>query len=306
MEPTHLVIALCVMMMTGAIFMGIRSRLAQRELVASVMAMNVASSSPVSIRELEMSRSVKDRVLRPLLKQFVGLGSAFTPSKNLQKLSDDLDRAGMGDRWQIQDFVGLRFLCAVCVGIAVFVGAIMSYPLMSSLAFTMAGFAVGLYLPNFWLKSRVRKRQKLIMRSLPDSLDLMSICVDAGLGFEAAIKKVSDESEGPLSQELRRVISEIRVGVPRSEALRHLSARTDVPDVSNFVAVLIQADSLGITIRDVLQTQSEQMRIRRRQRAEEAARKAPLKMLFPLVFFIMPAIFAVIFGPAVPRIMNAF
>lgn len=306
MEPTHLLIALCVMLMTGAIFMGIRARMVHRELLASVVSMNNQSSAPIGIRELEMSRSLKDRIIRPLLKQLVGLGSAFTPSKNLQKLTDDLNRAGMGDNWQVTDFVGLRFLCGVILGIAVFVGTVVSNPVSSSFAFAIAGFAVGLYLPNFWLKSRVRKRQKAIMLALADSLDLMSICVDAGLGFEAAIQKVSQESEGPLSEELRRVISEIRVGVPRSEALRHLSNRTDVPDVSNFVAVLIQADSLGITIRDVLQTQSEQMRIRRRQRAEEAARKAPLKMLFPLVFFIMPAIFAVIFGPAVPRIMSAF
>jgi len=293
------------MMMTGAIFMGIRARLAQRELVASIMSMN-GTPSPIGIREIEMSRSLKDRLLKPLLKRFVGLGSAFTPTKNLQKLTDDLDQAGIGDRWQVTDFVGLRFLCAVCASSSVFVGTIMSNPVSSSIAFSMAGFALGLYLPNFWLKNRVRKRQNSIMRSLPDSLDLMSICVDAGLGFEAAIQKVSEETQGPLSYELRRVISEIRVGVPRSDSLRHLSARTGVPDISNFVAVLIQADSLGITIRDVLQTQSEQMRVRRRQRAEEAARKAPLKMLFPLVFFIMPAIFAVIFGPAVPRIMNAF
>ena len=286
--------------------MGIRARMVHRELLASVVSMNNQSSAPIGIRELEMSRSLKDRIIRPLLKQLVGLGSAFTPSKNLQKLTDDLNRAGMGDNWQVTDFVGLRFLCGVILGIAVFVGTVVSNPVSSSFAFAIAGFAVGLYLPNFWLKSRVRKRQKAIMLALADSLDLMSICVDAGLGFEAAIQKVSQESEGPLSEELRRVISEIRVGVPRSEALRHLSNRTDVPDVSNFVAVLIQADSLGITIRDVLQTQSEQMRIRRRQRAEEAARKAPLKMLFPLVFFIMPAIFAVIFGPAVPRIMSAF
>lgn len=306
MEILNLITALCVMLATGAVFMGIRSMMARRELMASVSSIINEPSAQLGIREIEMSGSLRDRVLRPMLQRLVGLGSALTPEKNLKKLSKDLDRAGMGDRWQVTDFLGLRFLCALVTGIAVFVGTVASNPLSSSLAFSIAGFAFGLYLPNFWLKSRVRKRQKQIGRELPDTLDLMSICVDAGLGFESAIQKVSLESDGPLAMELRRVISEIRVGVPRIEALRHFAERTGVPDISNFVAVLIQADSLGITIRDVLHTQSTQMRIKRRQRAEEAARKAPLKMLFPLVFFIMPAIFAVIFGPAIPRIMRAF
>lgn len=306
MDPTHLLIAFCVMMMSSAVVMGIRSRMAHKELIASVASMSGSSASIPDIRELEMSRSFQERVFRPLLQRLYGLGNALTPKKNIRKLSEDLNRAGMGDRWQVADFLGLRFLCGIAVGIAVLLSTLASNPVSSSLAFATAGFALGLYVPNFWLKGRVRKRQKAIMRGLPDALDLMSICVDAGLGFEAAIQKVSQETEGPLSQELSRIISEIRVGVPRVEALRHMAERTGVADISNFVAVLIQADSLGITIRDVLHTQSEQMRIRRHQRAEEAARKAPLKMLFPLVFFIMPALFAVIFGPAIPRIMTAF
>lgn len=306
METLHLIIALCVTLSSGALFMGVRSRMMRREMLASVTSMANGQTTAPGLREMEMSGSLSDRVLRPMLKRFVGFGSALTPAKNLEKLASDLDRAGMGDQWQVTDFLGLRFFCAVMLSIIVFVGAVISNPVSSSIAFSIAGFAIGLYIPNFWLKSRVRKRQKQVARDMPDMLDLMSICVDAGLGFEGAIQKVSLESEGPLAMELRRVISEIRVGVPRMEALRHLAERTDVPDISNFVAVLIQADSLGITIRDVLHTQSEQMRIKRRQRAEEAARKAPLKMLFPLVFFIMPAIFAVIFGPAIPRIMRAF
>lgn len=306
MELSHLIIAFCVMMMTGAIFMGLRARMAQRALVASAVSMSVAYGEAKDIRELEMSRSLQDRVLRPMLKRFHRLGSAFTPAKNIENLTADLERAGMGDTWKVADFIGLRFLCAIVTSIAVFLGTTSSYPLPSSIAFSIAGFAFGLYLPNFWLKNRVRKRQKAITRELPDALDLMSICVDAGLGFEASIQKVGQERTGELARELRRVIAEIRVGVPRIEALRHLGIRTGVADITNFVAVLIQADSLGITIRDVLHSQSEQMRIRRRQRAEESARKAPLKMLFPLVFFIMPSLFIVIFGPAIPRIMSVF
>ena len=135
---------------------------------------------------------------------------------------------------------------------------------------------------------------------------MMSICVDAGLGFEAAIQKVGFQWETELAHEFRQVIRELRVGVSRSEALHNLVERTGVPDVASFVAVLIQADRLGIAIRDVLHTQAEQMRLRRRQRAEESAAKAPLKMMFPMIFFIFPSMFAVILGPAVPKLLNAF
>jgi tight adherence protein C len=152
----------------------------------------------------------------------------------------------------------------------------------------------------------VRERQSQIARALPDALDMMSICVDAGLGFEAAIQKVAIQWDNELALEMRRVISEIRVGVTRSEALRHLAERTGVTDIANFVAVLIQADLLGIAIRNVLHTQAEQMRVRRRQRAQEAAQKAPLKMLFPMTLFIFPAMFVVILGPAIPRFLEVF
>jgi tight adherence protein C len=175
-----------------------------------------------------------------------------------------------------------------------------------ALMFTAGAFLIGLYLPNMWLNSKAQARQKAIARALPDTLDMMSICVDAGLGFEAALQKVAFQSDGELAMEMRRVISEIRVGVARADALRHLAERTQVSDVASFVAVLVQADRLGIAIRNVLNTQSIQMRILRRQRAEEEAGKAPIKMLIPLAIFIFPAMFAVILGPAVPRVLASF
>ena len=135
---------------------------------------------------------------------------------------------------------------------------------------------------------------------------MMSICVEAGLGFEAAMQKVAYHWQNDLALEFRRVVNEIRLGVRRVEALHHLVDRTGVEEVAAFVAILVQADKLGISIRDVLQTQSVQMRVRRRQRAEEEARKLPLKMLFPLVFFIFPALFAVVLGPAVPQLVEMF
>jgi len=139
--------------------MGIRARMAQKELIASVASMAGPHGEATDLRNIEMSGSIMARVFKPMLKRLYGLGNALTPAKNLQKLSQELERSGMGERLQVADFLGLRFLCAVIVGIAVFFGATAKYPITSSLAFSIAGFAIGLYLPNFWLKSRVKKRQ---------------------------------------------------------------------------------------------------------------------------------------------------
>jgi tight adherence protein C len=167
-------------------------------------------------------------------------------------------------------------------------------------------FFIGLYFPNFWLKRRVRRRKRAITLALPDALDMMSICVDAGLGFEAAIQKIASQWENELATEFRRMIHELRMGVDRSKAMHHMVERTGVPDVASFAAVLIQADQLGISIRDVLKSQSKQMRIKRRQRAEEQAQKVPIKMLFPLIVFIFPSMFMIILGPAAVRFVEAF
>lgn len=268
--------------------------------------MNNMAMRPVGLRELEMTRSSSDRIWKPLLRSFHGLGRMLTPSKNLAQLQQELMRAGLLDKLSVTDFMGLRVLAGVGGALFAYFYCSTKYPLPSTLLFTVAGFAVGLYLPNMWLKSKVGARQKQITRLLPDSLDMMSICVDAGLGFEAAIQKVGFQWETELAHEFRQVIRELRVGVSRTDALHNLVERTGVPDVASFVAVLVQADRLGIAIRDVLHAQAEQMRMRRRQRAEEAAAKAPLKMMFPMVFFIFPSMFAVILGPAVPKLLNAF
>lgn len=258
------------------------------------------------LREFELGRPWYERLLKPLVHSLRNVGRALTPSRNLQQLQRDLIMAGMSERWSVADFLGLRFLMGTIFAAA-------ALPLTSALGdigttfgLSFACFLIGLYAPNIWLRVRVQKRQHLIRCVLPDVMDLMSICMDAGLGFEAAIQKVAFQWDNPLSLELRRYTREIQLGVSRVEALRHLVDRTGVREVANFVAVLVQANQLGISIRDVLHTQSKQMRVQRRQRAEEAAQKAPLKMLLPMVVFIFPAMFAVILGPAIPRIAQIF
>ena len=166
------------------------------------------------------------------------------------------------------------------------------------------GLMFGYTIPEFWLGGRVKKRQHAILLQIPDTLDLLTISVRAGLGFDAALGKVVEKMEGPLVDEFRRALAEVRVGKARREALRDIVPRTEVPPLTNFIGAIIQAEQLGVSISKVLQVQSEQLRIERRQRAEEQAAKAPIKMLFPLVGCIFPSLFIVILGPAIILIMQ--
>lgn len=305
MESTYIIITLLVTASTFTLMLGIR---AQRNRKAAMMATAMANAAlaPASLRDLEMAKSSTDRIFMPLARRFHKLGRLLTPSSNLEQLQRDLIKAGLMEKISVPDFMGIRVLGGIGTALLIYFLYAVNQPLLSAVLLSLAGFMGGLYLPNFWLKSRIGQRQKAIQRSLPDALDMMSICVDAGLGFEAAIQKVAFQWDNELAHEFRQVIRELRVGLTRAEALHNLVERTGVSDIASFVAVLVQADRLGIAIKDVLHTQSEQMRLRRRQRAEESAAKAPLKMMFPMVFFIFPAMFAVILGPAVPRLMTMF
>ena len=305
MQSLYLLIALMVMAAVITLMMGMRSHQANRDKLVSAM-LGHKKAPPPTLRDLEMAQSWRERLFKPALGRLTNFGRMLTPARNIEQLQRDLIRAGLVGKLSVTDFLGLRFLIGAAASALMFFMGSLNRPLSSAILYAFAAFVVGLYLPNLWLRSRVAQRQKSIARALPDALDMISICVDAGLGFEAAIQKVAFQWDNDLALEMRRIIHEIRMGVTRSDALRHLADRTGVADVANFVAVLIQADQLGIAIRTVLHTQAEQMRVRRRQRAQEAAQKAPLKMLFPLTIFIFPAMFAVILGPAIPKFMQAF
>ena len=165
--------------------------------------------------------------------------------------------------------------------------------------------ALGYFLPLLWLNSITRRRQSELQRALPDGLDMLNICVGAGLGFDAALSRIGHQWKTALSDEFNRVVAEIRLGKTRRQALLDLARRTEVMELENFVATIVQADQLGVSIAKVLRTQAEQMRIFRRQRAEEQARQATIKLLFPLVFMIFPSMLAVLLGPAIPQVLDA-
>ena len=169
----------------------------------------------------------------------------------------------------------------------------------------VTGGMIGFLAPEFWLSRRIKSRRAAVLLAVPDVLDLLTISVRAGLAFDAALAKVVEKSKGPLPDEFRRVLAEVRVGKPRREALREMSARCEVPALGNFIAAIIQAEQLGVPISKVLVVQSEQLRVERRQRAEEMAAKAPIKMMFPLVGCIFPSLFIVILGPAIILIIQS-
>jgi tight adherence protein C len=206
----------------------------------------------------------------------------------------------------VVDFLGLKILCGVLI--AAVSAALLYFARNTTLIMTgglglLLGF-LGFMLPNLWLSSRISSRQTEILRALPDALDMMSICVNAGVGLQGAMQTVCENWDNPLVDEFTRVLAEIRLGRSSLEALESMGNRTGVREVISFVMSMSMAQKLGVSIAKVLPIQAEQMRIARRQQAEEAARKAAIKMLFPLVFLIFPSMFAVILGPAIPQLLE--
>ena len=262
-------------------------------------------SRPRTLHEMELSMPFSERVLLPVLRGMATFISRFAPQRNINEMKHKLDLAGNPNNWGAADFLGVRGLAAIITAIFfTLLAFLMSAPDLQKALFLGIGAVLGFYLPNFWLNFKIGARKHEILRALPDALDLLTISVEAGLGFDAAMSKVTEKSENELSRAFGRVISEIRLGKLRREALRDMANRADVQDLSNFIAAVLQADQLGVSIAKVLRIQSEQMRIRRRQRAEELAAQAPVKMMFPLAFLIFPSIFIVLLGPAVLLFMS--
>ncbi|MBN1814669.1 MAG: type II secretion system F family protein [Anaerolineae bacterium] len=260
---------------------------------------------PPSLEEIEMSQPFTERILLPVLRAIAQFVSRFTPRQSMESVQHQLDLAGNPYSWGPMEYLGVRgvvfVLFAAIAGLIFFAGS-----LKGSQKFLVTGlaFVAGIVMPVLWLKTKISRRQRSIIKSLPDALDLLTICVEAGLGFDAAMSKVAEKWEDELSVAFMRVIHEIQLGKLRREALRDMADRMEVTDVSTFIAAIIQADQLGVSIARVLRIQSDQMRVRRRQRAEEQARAATLKILPPVVFLIFPSILVVLLGPAIITFKN--
>ena len=252
-----------------------------------------------NLEELELQQPFFERTIRPLAQRMSGIVQRFTSATQAGRTEKRLAMAGHPGNMRTSDFLGLKAVVAIAVAaVAFLLFGLLGGNLLLGVLLAVLGAGVGYLAPEFWLGRQIKRRQRLILLAIPDALDLLTISVRAGLGFDAALGKVTEKMQGPLSEEFRRALAEIRVGKVRREALRDIVGRTEVPALTNFIGAVIQAEQLGVSISKVLQVQSEQLRIDRRQRAEEQAAQAPIKMLFPLVGCIFPSLFIVILGPA--------
>ncbi len=256
------------------------------------------------IREVELQKSFSERALRPLLGKIAGLVKKMLPGTMLANLQPRLNRAGNPGGLGAEEFLALKFIAILITLFLVFTLLLGQGTKVFAFVLLLGGTAGGWFLPEAYLQSQIRQREKEIEQSMPDVLDLLTVCVEAGYSWDGALQKVVQKKKGPLSTEFKRVLQEAKVGKPRKDALRSLTERVNAPCLTTFVAAVIQADQLGLSLGQVLRTQSDQIRQKRRQEIEEEAMKAPIKILFPLVFFIFPAIFIILLGPALMQIME--
>jgi tight adherence protein C len=262
--------------------------------------------TPVTLEEIELSASFSERVIYPTIDVLSRFVSQFTPAKSLENIRHKLDLADNPGNITPSNFLAIRLVAMFIMGGLIFgLMMIAKLPVSRRILFTVVVTALGYFLPVMWLGSKIRRRQGEIVKQLPDTLDLLTICVEAGLGFDQGVQRVCEKQHHELSRGFNRYLQEVRLGKTRREGLQSMAERMEVPDVTSFIAAIIQADQLGVSMAKILRIQSDQMRVRRRQRAEQKAHQAPIKMLFPMVFLIFPSIFIVLLGPAILLLMES-
>jgi len=263
----------------------------------------------VSLEQMELQQPFSERVLLPIMEKIGEISTRFTPQKLLQDTTLKLELAGNPGRIDAATFLATRF-----VGAAVFGGGLLLISLLSATqwpfsrtvlvvgSFTVIGF----FFPQLWLQGRINSRQNEVRKALPDALDLLTICVEAGLGFDAAMSKVAEKWDNELSLMFGRTIREVQLGKTQREALRDMADRIGLPELTSFVAAVIQSQILGVSLAKVLRIQSDQLRMKRRQFAEELAHKAPVKMIIPMALLTFPSIMIILMAPAAFQIAGAF
>jgi len=262
----------------------------------------------VDLRKLELSQPFTQRVIYPMARKMGELAIKFTPQNAINSINRKLELAGSPANIDATMILALQAVCAVIFGglvVLVFTVGATKWPFGRVLLFAALFGGLGYMFPQLWLSSKISRRQKEIRKAMPDALDLLTICVEAGLGFDAAMSKVSEKWESQLSFAFARTIQEIQLGKVRREALRDMAERIGIPEMTSFVAAVIQSEQLGVSLAKVLRIQSDQMRVKRRQRAEEEAHKAPLKMLIPMALLIFPSLMIVLLTPAALRLFQS-
>ena len=290
----------------GALFLVVLAVGARPEAKTGV-ARSLEAIGQVGARPMDqrMADPFSIRVLAPGMQRMLWLAVRLSPTGVIARINSRLERAGNPGTWTAERILAYKAIGLIAGGA---LGLLFSakFGFLGGLLVAVGFPSFGFFVPDILLYNSGMKRQTLLRKALPDSLDLLTISVEAGLGFDAALSQVARNTEGPVASEFFRVLQERQIGKSRSESFRELGERTTVPEFKAFAASLVQADSLGIPIATVLREQSKEMRIKRRQRAEEAAQKVPVKILFPLIFFILPSLFVIVIGPGVISIMKAF
>ncbi len=271
----------------------------------SLEAIEAIASAPKGMRR-ELDRPFSERAVAPVLTTLGSVGRSLTPDARQRTILRRLEEAGSPIGWDVQRVVSLKALGLFAAGGAVlllwiFGGASLAVTAVVSSAM----LALGWFLPDLVLSAKANSRAEQIRRDLPDAIDLLTVCVEAGLAFDGAVKQVAMNTSGPVAEEFARVLAEMVVGKSRSDAIRDMGERAHVPELSTFASAMVQADAYGVPIAEVLRVQSKESRTKRRQRAEELAQRVPVKILFPLIFCILPCIFIVVVGPALLAVADS-
>jgi tight adherence protein C len=308
--PTSLLLigALAMFLAVFAIAYSVQAIVAERRQVyRTLQAIRAAELRPADLRNRELARPARERLVKPLYNAALSVARRFTPAGAREGIRRKLVMAGSPFGWDPDRVLVAKVAClsgGAVLGLLFLALFGLAWPLRV-LGFLAIGL-LGYWLPNMVLTNAVQRRQAEIRSALADSIDLLTICVEAGLGFDAAMAHVSKNTSGPLADEFYRTLQEVQLGRSRNEAMRNLADRSNVPELRAFVLAMVQADIFGVSVANVLRVQAKDMRIKRRQLAEERAMKVPIKVLFPVLFCIFPALFVVILGPAVMRIADVF
>jgi tight adherence protein C len=297
----------------SAIFLAITLALAtigaitseRQQVGRSLAAVQALRAAPATMQR-ELNKPFAERVLVPALARLTLIGRRFTMGDQVNRIRYRLELAGNPPRWDVDRIIAFKMLGLIVgfvLGLAV--PLLLGAGPLTVIGLLTAASVLGYLTPNIVLYQAGYNRREQMRRELPDALDLLTISVEAGLAFDAALSHVARNTTGPLADEFFRVLQEMQIGLGRSEAMRALTDRTDLPELRGFVTSMVQADTFGIPIANVLRVQSKEMRVKRSQRAEELAQKVPVKILFPLIFCILPALFVVILGPAAIRIIDS-
>ncbi len=311
MDPTLILAVIIGFVVIGAIFLivvGIRS-INDVDPLEQRLAEFAERGETVSLEEIELSQSFGERVIFPLARRLGEIALRFTPQNAIEDTARQLEQAGNPRGIDPTVFWALRFIGIFTggfMGMLSFLAPEDSFLKGSVALFIAIGVSViGFFVPPLWLRGKIQRRQKEILKALPDALDLLTICVEAGLGFDMALDRVQEKWDNELSLIFARVLREMQLGKLRRDALRDMADRVGLTELTSFVAAVVQSEQLGVSMANVLRVQSDAMRIKRRQLAEEEAQKAPIKMLFPMAFLIFPSLLIILLGPAALILMTS-